>query len=505
MTIDITEEKKKEILESFIENNEFYKTTELANVRKVIVENYYNDYDLFQKISKSSKNRSLLSSASLLHKIISEISGGRYDFRNEEILVDILFILKNINKHQDAFFNKSLLIVSLEFIDFLIGLIDSDIIKKNRVDDFEKEINEFFIFFKRVAEKIDLEQKDENKYQSVFTKVKTYFQYNNYQYSNYWFKFYLLFYYNSKGDGTRKTDVITTLSTSYIRGSNNPIELKRTITETIDIKGFINLETNFLTEIFNLCKTKPLFAIEFYDEFDDNKKQQIIEFYIPVNRNKAIPDLKQVLGGIGYNIPNKLEFSNKILNATKTLTVHTERQELYDILFSSKLNEEIINSSDYSNQIVGLVCNNNANLHQLGINQFNEHSTHVDKKDLKEKAIPFLMSIITNLAAYSQFVINILNLKIGIYKKSFDSELKKSTSYLAHINNFIVSSGNLDFYNIIGSKVNDETMLNINDHFIRSITYHNKYNSILKIIFDNKNLLSNELHDKLSQLISNIK
>jgi hypothetical protein len=264
------------------------------------------------------------------------------------------------------------------------------------------------------------------------------------------------------------------------------------------------LETNFFTEIFNLCKTKPLFGIEFYTEFDVDKKQELIEFYVPINRNKTIPNLKQLLEGIDYDIPKKLEFSNKILKEAKTNTVHTEIKELYDIFFSSNLDEETINSSDYSNQIISLICNSNAQLHKLGIEQFNENSDYVDYKELKEKVVPFLMSIITNLATYSQFFINILNLKIGIDKRFFDKELNNSTSYLAHINNYIVSNGNINFYSTIISKVKDETIMNINDHFIRSINYDVKFNSILKIIYDNKNLLSDDLHDKLSQLISNI-
>ena len=95
-------------------------------------------------------------------------------------------------------------------------------------------------------------------------------------------------------------------------------------------------------------------------------------------------------------------------------------------------------------------------------------------------------------------------MRIGIDKRHFDSELKNNTSYLAHINNYNVSSGNVNFYNAIVSKVKDETVLNINNHFIRSINYHNRYNGILKIIFENKNLLNDALHDKLSQFISNI-
>ena len=504
MAIDITTEKKNEILSSFIENNYFYKTSELEHVREIIIEHYHNDYELFDKISKSSKTRTLLGSRGLLHKIITEISGGRYKFRNEEYFIDILFIVRNLNKYQDTFFNKSILIVSLDFLEFSIGLIDLEIVKKNEAENFEKELNEFYVFFKRIIEKIDLEEKDETKFQSIFNTVKTYFNYNNYQYSKTWFKFYFLFYSYPKGNSARKTDVISTISTSYIRGSNAPKGLNITISETIDFKDFIALETNFLTEIFNLCKTKPLFAIEFYAVFDDIIKQEIIEFYIPINRNQTIPNLKQVLDGIEYNIPNKLQFSDKILSAAKVPAMDRERHELYNILFSSKLEEEIINSSDYSNQVVGLICNNNARLHQLGIIQFNENGNYVDKKRLKDAAIPFLMSIITNLPAYGQFFINILNLRIGIDKRHFDSELKNNTSYLAHINNYNVSSGNVNFYNAIVSKVKDETVLNINNHFIRSINYHNRYNGILKIIFENKNLLNDALHDKLSQFISNI-
>ncbi|MDA0176605.1 MULTISPECIES: hypothetical protein [Mesoflavibacter] len=505
MAIEINEERKREILNSFIDNKDFYKTSELREVRRVIVDSYYNDYDIFQKISNSSKTRNLLCSTSLLNKIITEISGGRYNFREEDHFVDILLIVKNMNKYEDTFFNKSLLITSLEFVAFLVGIIDAHIIKNNKAEDFEKELNEFYIFFKRIIGKIDIEQKDENKYQSIYTTIKTYFKYNNYQYSNYWFKFYFLFYFNHKGNNARKTDAINTISSSYIRLANDPKELKEIISETIDFECFMKLESNFQTEIFNLCKTKPPFAKEFFSEFSVEKKQQILEFYIPVNRNKAIPSLKQLLEAIDYNIPNELEFVNKVLNSTKTLTIHTERKELYDILFNSKIDSETIKTSDYSNQIIGLICNTNANLHELGISEFNEHSVYVDKQKLKDKAIPFLLKLITNLAAYGQFYVNILNLKIGIDKTYFDSELKKSTSYLAHINNYIVSSGNLRFYNSIVSKVKEETVLNINDHFIRSINYHNKYDGILKIIFENKNLLSDDLHDKLSKLISNIK
>lgn len=506
MAIEITQTRKDEILHSFIKNAVFYKTTELKEVRKIIVENYYNDYELFDKISKSIKTRNLLSSVSLLKKIISEITVGRYEFRNDETYLDILFLIKCINKYQDTFFTQELLLVSLDFIEFLIKLIDSDIVKKNIADEFKVEVNDFFTFFKRIIEKVEIkEAKDENKFQSIYvSQVKTFFQYNNHQFSKTWFRFYFLYYFNFKDNSARKTDIINTISHPFIRSSNNPKELKETINDFMDFKEFMALETNFFVEIFNLSKTKPLFAIEFYTEFEEDKKQELIEFYVPVNRNKVIPNLKQVLEGIEYDIPKKLEFSNKILNTTKTLTVHTEIEELYDIFFSSKLGEQIINTSDYSNQIVTLICNINPQLHQLGINQFNANSDYVDYKELKEKVIPFLMSIITNLPAYGQFFNNILNLKIGIDKRFFDKELNNSPSYLAHINNYIVSNGNIDFYNIIVSKVKDETIKNINDHFIRSISYHAKFNSILKIIYDNKNLLNDDLHDKLSQLISNI-
>lgn len=507
MAIEISQTRKDEILHSFIKNVDFYKISELPEVRKIIAENYYNDYELFDKISKTNKTRNLLSSVSLLKKIETEIINGRLEYRNDETYIDILFLIKCINNYQDTFLTQDLLIISLDFIEVVIKLIDAEIIKKNRAEEFENELDEFFIFFKKIIEKVELkEAMHENKFQSIYaTQVKTYFQYNNHQYSKLWFRFYFLYYFNTKDSGTRKTDVINAITNQFIRTSNNPKELKETISYFIDFNEFLDLETNFFNEIFKLSKTKPLFAIEFYTVFDEDKKQELIEFYIPVSRDKAIPNLKQVLEGIDYDIPKKIEYSNKILDATKTLSVHTEREELYIILFSSKLDDDIINSSDYSNQIVGLICNNNANLHQLGINQYNEHSEFVDKKELRDKVIPYLMTLITNLATYNQYFINILNLRIGIDKRNFDDELKNSTSYLAHINNYNVSSGNLNFYNIIISKVKNDTVVSINDHFIRSINYHNKYDDILKLIFDNKNLLSDSLHDKLSQLISNIK
>ncbi len=506
MAIEITQTRKDEILHSFIENADFYKTTELKEVRKIIVDIYYNDYELFDKISKSIKTRNLLSSVSLLKKIKSEVANGSYEFINDETYLDILFLIKCFNKYQDTFFTQELLIVSLDFIEYVIKLVDADIVKKNIADEFKDEINDFFIYFKRIIEKIEIkEAKEENKFQSVYaSQVKAFFQHNNHQYASIWFRFYFLYYSNSKDKSARKTDVINTIATPFIRSSNKPEELRRTISDCIDLKEFMALETNFFTEIFNLCKTKPLFGIEFYNEFDVDKKQELIEFYVPINRNKTIPNLKQLLEGIDYDIPKKIEFSNKILKEAKTNTVHTEIKELYDIFFSSNLDEKIINSSDYSNQIISLICNSNAQLHKLGVEQFIKNSDYIDYKELKEKVIPFLLTIITDLVTYSHFFINILNLKIGINKRFFDKELNKNTSYLAHINNYIVSSGNINFYNTIISKVKDETIININDHFIRSISYDVKFNSILNIIYGNKNLLSDDLHNKLSQLISNI-
>ena len=42
MAIEINEERKREILNSFIDNKDFYKTSELREVRRVIVDSYYN-------------------------------------------------------------------------------------------------------------------------------------------------------------------------------------------------------------------------------------------------------------------------------------------------------------------------------------------------------------------------------------------------------------------------------------------------------------------------------
>ena len=84
MAIDISEERKKELLTNFIENPTFYKYRDFKEIRDIIVNEYRDDYDIVKQICKSDKTRHLLSSSKLLQTIMTEISRGSFEYILDE-------------------------------------------------------------------------------------------------------------------------------------------------------------------------------------------------------------------------------------------------------------------------------------------------------------------------------------------------------------------------------------------------------------------------------------
>ena len=500
MAIKITEERKKEILNNFIENPSFYKVKDFKSVREIIVHDYRNDYEVLEKICETDKRRSLLSSTSLIHKIVTEVKGDRYEFRSEDLSEDLFFLIDQFNLHEDRFINSFVSNASIGFLTLVFQTIDKEIIQTNLLKDSESKIDKLFEFFKRVINNVNLKQPDQSKYQNLFNKVQETFRYDNYKNSSIWFKFYFFFHDKKKFENQIENNVLT-YTAALIRSSTSPIKLKETIEEVVKIEKFVALSNEYLNEIYIKSTSIPEFGIEFYNIFNDEKKQLIIESWT----DKSATQFKEVLESVKSDIPDRLKLAKKILSVSSRQSNVSVRESLYESFFLLDLTKEEIEKTEYSNQIINLVCNTDINLHRIGISEFGESNKYVNKITLKEKAIPFLINLLGNLNSYYSYFISILSLKIGIDKRQFNEELKKNVNYIPYINNYIVSSGNVDFYNIIISKVKNETIKSINNHFINSISYNSKFNDILKIIYNNKTFLSDNFHDKFADLYSNIR
>ncbi|VXC27893.1 hypothetical protein [Maribacter litoralis] len=499
MAIEITELQKNELLENFIQHPEFYNPKEFASVRAVIIENYYDDYEILGKISSSNKTRSLLSSSSLWNKIIKAVEEQRFEFRSDEIITDIFFILEQVEKHEDRFITAEVRTASLGFLTYVFGLVDKQVANTGKTNDFVKELNVLFCFFKKVVDGLKIEQVEQTRYQGMFKKVQQMFLFSNNKNASTWFKFYFHFHDKKLSNNNLETGIKTTIAT-YFKVTNNAKVLKDNIEEIKPVEEFIALEANYENEIYSRAKSDTKYFNEFYEFFNDGKKQSLLESWIP----KSADEFKEVLKSSDSDIPNKLKLGNRILQKTKTLSNINEREGFYDSFFVLDLSKDEISQTDFSGQIINIVCSTDVNLHQLGIKQYLENGKYVVTQDLKNKAVPFLFSIITNLNAYHKQFENILNLKIGIYKRQFDKEICDTSNSVEYISNYLIQSGNYNFYTTVISKLLDYTISIINERFITNINNQPKYLEMLKHIDNqsNKNKLPENVLDKLKSLIS---
>lgn len=499
MAIEITELRKNELLENFIQHPEFYKPKEFASVRAVIIENYYNDFEILKKICSSNKTRSLLSSSSLWNKIIKAVEEQRFEFRSDEIITDIFFILEQLEKHEDRYITSEVRTAALGFLTYAFGLVDKQVANTSKANDFAKEMDVLFCFFKRIVDGLKNEQVEQTRYQGLFNKVQQMFQFSNNKNASTWFKFYFHFHDKKISSNNLETGIISIIAT-YFKVANNAKELRVNIEETKPVQEFIALAANYENVIYIRAKSDTKFLKEFYEFFNDGKKQSLLESWIP----KSADEFKEVLKSVDSDIPDKLKLGNRILAKTQTLSNIAEREGFYDSLFLLDLSKDEIGQTDFSGQIINIICNTDINLHKLGLKQYLENGKYVITQDLKNKAVPFIFSIISNLNAHHIIFGNILNLKIGINKKQFDKEICDTSNSVNYISDYLIQSGDLNFYKTVISKLLDYTISIIIERFIMGIAYQSKYLEMLKLIdnqSNNKNLTEKVL-DKLKSLHS---
>jgi len=314
MAIEITEERKIELLANFIENPAIYKFRDFKEIRDIIVNDYRDDYDILEKIFINEKSRQLLSSTKLLQTIATNFSNGSFEFILDEKSDDIFFFIKQFNLHEDKFFTNTFMIASLEFLSYIMPILDKEVVNTEKVNSHDTQIESLYIFFERIISKLKLQQADQTKYQNLFNKIEQLFNFNNYKNASIWFRFYFYFRDKKKFTNSIESNVISHVS-AFIRTAQNPKLLKEVIESVLSVEDFVSVANNYLNELYNRCTATPDFAIEFYSYFDETKKQNLLESWVSNNSNNA----KKVIEGINNDIPDKINLGTKIITRANSL------------------------------------------------------------------------------------------------------------------------------------------------------------------------------------------
>ncbi|MEM9887420.1 MAG: hypothetical protein AAF849_16110 [Bacteroidota bacterium] len=488
---------KKRLLDCFVENPSFYSSKEFNGVRAHISEKYYNDFQVLEKISTSEKTRTLLSSWNLIQRIIDEVVAGRYETNSVEPCDDYFFLLNRFNLHEDKFLIHSVTISSLDFLVFIIQVIDKNIVNSEKLDDYLIQIESLYSFFERITRKVNLKNvTEQSKYKALFSRIDQVFNFDNHKNASTWFKFYFYFRDKKKFNSNIENNVLSNVSV-FIRNSSNPKLLKKVIEEVISIQEFAS--TTYSNEIYNKCKNSAQFTVEFFSIFDEAKKQILLDSWIQKNSNQV----SSLTKSLKEEIPNKKDFGNKILARANTLNNNlSEKKGFYDILFELDISKEEILQSDYTIQIKNVVFSTNLNLHNFGIKELKERREFINTKSLKSNAETFIKSYLGNPNTYNVHIQNIINNKLGLTTAFVDNHFRSNISILNTVNTYLVQTGNYKFYEALISKLTKTTINTINEKFVISISKQTKYTEIVNKIKDFYiNELNNEVQEKLKLLL----
>jgi len=94
-------------------------------------------------------------------------------------------------------------------------------------------------------------------------------------------------------------------------------------------------------------------------------------------------------------------------------------------------------------------------------------------------------SILGNPNSYHKQIQNIVINRLGITTTFVDKFIISNQAYINAISNYLINSGNLDYYKAITSKLNNSTVAMVNNNFINGINKHQKYYGIVNHIKDN--------------------
>lgn len=339
-------------------------------------------------------------------------------------------------------------------------------------------------------------------YLNLYNQVKTLFQAKGFRNAEILFKYYYQYLENTKKNIINKNEIDTCIYQFLATRSLSAQKIKVTIENALSIEEFFE-NAGFKTELYNRAKSEKNFFDTFYENFSETDKQQLIVQWIPSNGNRDMGQFEEILEKIHSEIPNISEFANSILSATNEANNLLEKEKLYDVFFKLNLPGEY-DYALYSQQVISSICSTDIKIHTLGIDQYSLRGQFVKTEKLKETAIPFLFSIITNLNTYHIIFENILNLKIGIDKRQFDKQICDTSNCVSYISDYLIQSGDLDFYKTVISKLLDYTISIIKERFIMGINYQPKYLEILKVIDSqsNKKDFPEKVFDKLKSLLS---
>ncbi|WP_318308523.1 hypothetical protein [Flagellimonas crocea] len=496
MSIKLDEKQKRMMLETFLSNPTFYKVGEFKEVRKVILENYSDDFEILEKISRTKTTRELLASPAWLKQVISTITQEKFQFGDKTLEEGLQCFYKELVKYEEKFFNNSIYLESIDLLNRSIHVLNEKINSSKKSGEKDLGIDSLYTYFKKVVIKVRIDQNHQNKYQQLFVQVKKVFGYGGYINSELWFKFFFLFKDKGKFQNNIEQEVLNG-TINYIRNFSNARIILASIEGVMPVTEFFSQETKYSNQIYTKASADFHFAENFYPYFSVERKKSLLEIWL----KKSLVNFNTLIKKFEDDVPDRLDLAKSIVSQLRVQNTAKAKREFFDSLFNIGLSEKEINSTTYSDQVISLICHSNVDYHNLGYQQYSERKKYIDLEKLKEKAFKFLISTIPNLNSHHIIFKNLLELKIGIDKRNFDKRISETPNSITQIENYLVNSGNAEFYKVLTSKLLDKTIGIIGDKVLSRVNEKNKYESLLKAIKTNRKFLKEESKDKLDLLM----
>lgn len=458
------------LMESFINDflnilldenkSDLFNENDVGGVKTVMAESYYDKQDVLNKITNSVEFRQKFGSSKLVSNLIKDLVRADYDdFEHLNVR------LEYINSFEEKFFTN---ISYGNALKFILEAVKNVTTKYAQVK--PKEVEEQHLFsnlynlHKRTIEEIKINDSNRVSFQQLYNQLKSTFVRGNYRDVDIYFKYFYLYTHNLK-DIIAPNDVNNNV-VNYLNSNNSAESIRKNLIEVVEIKNLFK-NTVFRDTIFNRAKTQQEFAITFYSDFSETKKQELIEQWVPLNGNRDYNTFETILESIQYNIPNPDKLALKFLNTTGRSNLLAEREKLYDLLFKLELTNDF-DYSTYSQQIITNICSTNINYHKLGINQLSQHRNRVVEFNLKRSCEQALLNnFLPNVTQYHHQIVNLLSIDVGM-KRVLNDAIKDNPNFINSIVNYLMTANSSSFFNVLKPNLFKNNYLLISKHFLNN-------------------------------------
>lgn len=447
---------------TFLDQADFFLHADLTGVKTVIENKYYSKVDFVERISTDRTRQKNFASAKFLDGFISQANKFGPDevfdteIRNQEHIDRLTRVARIISNFNNAFFDETV-------VRSVLNLFNESF--KEIILFQEYSLEEFFGGFEALFLKIH--QMLDQKFEPEIVELYGYFTNNftNPNLENAGFYFGFVHRFRQLGIHNQTTlNATNQCITLLLNSETNPREMVGIIEKTVPLADFLK-EKEYFDIIHKRVSREYAFLELFFPLFSEALQEEILLNWVD-HPKELLPFLQT----IDYQVSDADTMADKILTTAETITNIEKLSALYEMLLGLKTSTDY-SFAKYSEQIINLIISQDEALQEFGLDAFKNHSDKINAPDLQQQCENVLQNtFFQNCSVFAGNIKNIFRSNFVGNKKFLNEIVSKNETIYGNILNYLIASGDLDFFSMIKNHLSKPVYITFSKRFILGIT-----------------------------------